>query len=118
MIRRRRILTTWKVGQAWEVFSREQAEVVIKSFRILGLVLAINGTCDDEISVKGIESAYLVEVLKEWERVGLTVIDLEEDAVESDVEEVDEDVLIPRLRCAAATQDVRGLTTWAILLSA
>jgi len=92
MIGRRRILTTWAVGEAWEVFSRERAEVVKKSFRILGLALPIDGTCDDEISVKGIESAYLVEGLKEWERGGLTVIDLEEDGVESDVEEVEEDV--------------------------
>jgi len=84
---------------------------------MLGLALPINGAYDDEISVKGIESAYLVEGFKEWERVGLTVIDLEEDAVESDVEEVDEDVLMPRLRRAAATQDVCGLTTWALLLS-
>jgi len=93
MIGRRRILTTWAVEEAWEVFSRERAEVVKKSFRILGLALPIDGTCDDEISVKGIESAYyLVEGLKEAERGELTVIDLEEDAVESNVEEVDENV--------------------------
>jgi len=81
MIGRRRILTTWAVGEALEVFSREQVEVVKRSFRILGLALPINGTCDNEISVKGIESAYLVEGLKGLERGGLTLIDLEEYAV-------------------------------------
>ncbi|RPA95487.1 hypothetical protein L873DRAFT_1792241 [Choiromyces venosus 120613-1] len=92
MIGRRGILTTWAVGEAWEVFSREQAEVVKKSFRILGLALPINGSCDNEISVKEIESAYLVEGLREWEKGGVAVIDLEEDAVESVEVEIDEDV--------------------------
>ncbi|RPA95463.1 hypothetical protein L873DRAFT_1792226 [Choiromyces venosus 120613-1] len=55
-------------------------------------ILSKGGSCDNEISVKGIESAYLVEGLREWEKEGVAMIDLEEDAVESVEVEVDEDV--------------------------
>lgn len=66
MVGRRRILTTWAVEEAWEIFSQELAEVVRKSFTILGLALPIDGSCDGEISIKGIENAYLQEGLKNW----------------------------------------------------
>ncbi|KAG0129183.1 hypothetical protein HOY82DRAFT_540914 [Tuber indicum] len=68
MIGRRRILTTWAVGEAWEIFTSEQIEVVKKSFHILGLALPIDGTCDQEISIKGLDSTYLQEGIKNWER--------------------------------------------------
>jgi len=82
MVGRRRILTTWAVGEAWEVFSRERVEVVKKSFRILGLALPIDGSCDSEISVKGVENAYLAEGLAKWEIGAKAVIGLEEDREE------------------------------------
>jgi len=66
IVGRRRILTTWAVGEAWEIFSQQRAEVVKKSFRILGLTLHIDVSCDAEISMKGIENAYLHERLKDW----------------------------------------------------
>lgn len=53
MIRPRRVLTAWTVGEAWERFSTTRQAVVQKSFRILGLALPIDGSCDMEISVKG-----------------------------------------------------------------
>ena len=86
---RRRILTTWVVGEAWEVFSRERVEVVKKSFRILGLALPIDGSCDSEISVKGVDNAYLVEGLAKWEVGANVVVDLEEDRQE--LAETDDD---------------------------
>ncbi|KAG0125939.1 hypothetical protein HOY82DRAFT_542769 [Tuber indicum] len=89
MVGRRRILTTWAVGEAWEVFSREQAEVVRKAFRVVELALPINGSCDNELSVKGIEGTYLTEGLKEWGNGGHSVVDSEEDTVE--LAETDED---------------------------
>ena len=38
MVGRRRILTTWAVGEAWEVFCRERMTVVQCSFCAVGLV--------------------------------------------------------------------------------
>jgi len=61
MVGRRKILTTWAVGEAWEVFSRERAEVVKKSACILGLALPIDGRHDSELSVNGVDTTYLVE---------------------------------------------------------
>ena len=78
MVGRRRILTTWAVGEAWEIFSRERAEVVKKSFRVLGLALPIDGSCDGEISIKGIENAYLQEGLKDWMVGGVEDLNSEE----------------------------------------
>jgi len=89
MVGRRRILTTWAVGEAWEVFSRERVEVVKKSFRILGLALPIDGSCDSEISVKGVDNAYLVEGLTKWEVGAKVAVDLEEDRQE--LAETDDD---------------------------
>ena len=92
MVGRRRVLTTWAVGEAWEVFSRERVEVVKKAFRIVGLALPIDGSCDHEISIKGIDGAYLVEGLKHWEIGGNIVVDSEEDAAELTETDEDEDV--------------------------
>jgi len=80
MVGRRRILTTWAVGEAWERFSRDRKEVVKKSFHILGLALPIDGSCDGEISIKGIDSTYLREGLRDWQEGG--VVASEEDSVE------------------------------------
>jgi len=85
MVGRRRILTTWAVGEAWEIFSRERAEVVRKSFRILGLALPIDGSHHGEISIKGIENAYLQEGLKDWSVGGVQNLNSEEDEVSAEV---------------------------------
>ena len=69
MVGRRRIAITWAVGEAWETFSREKAEVVRRSFRVVGLSLPLDGSEDKELSIKGLANDFLVEGLKEW-RIG------------------------------------------------
>lgn len=68
MIGRRRVALTWAVGEAWERFSTERAEVVHRSFRTVGLSLPIDGSEDHEISIKGLANHVLVEGLRDWER--------------------------------------------------
>lgn len=63
---RRRVLTTWAVGEAWERFTNERQDVIRRSFRVIGLSLPIDGSCDEEISIKGIDKTYLIEGLKDW----------------------------------------------------
>jgi len=63
MIRHWRIAATWAVGEAWERFSREKEEVVSRSFYCVGIALPIDGSADAQISIKGIESGYLVQGL-------------------------------------------------------
>ena len=67
----RRILVTHAVAQAWEQFTSSQAskELVISTFRKLGLTLPIDGSCDDELSIKGIDSALLQ--IGDWREGGL-----------------------------------------------
>ena len=50
----RRVLVQKCVAQAWEIFSTEKRDVVVNSFRKVGLSLPIDGSCDNELSVKGI----------------------------------------------------------------
>ena len=54
-----RILVTQAVGEAWDQFSRRYQGLVVETFRKLGLTLLIDSSCDDELSVKGIESCLL-----------------------------------------------------------
>jgi hypothetical protein len=77
MIGRRRILTTWAVGEAWEQFSTKRVEVIQCSFSSVGLSLPIDGHHDHEISIKGLETSVFIEGLKDWRKGGL--IDDEED---------------------------------------
>jgi len=79
MVGRRRILTMWAVGEESEIFSQERSVVVRRYFRILQLALPIDGSCDGEISIKGIENAYLQEGLKDWSVGGVEDFDSEED---------------------------------------
>ena len=93
MVRRRRILTTWAVGEAGEIFTPERAEVIKKSFWILGLALPINGTCDKEISIKGLDCTYLDEGIKDWQIGANLGIDLEDNSIElAEVEDNEEGV--------------------------
>jgi len=56
------------VGDAWEIFNLKNRDVVIRSFRRLGIALPIDGSCDNEISIKGLETTMLMEGLKNWVR--------------------------------------------------
>ena len=58
-IAERRILVTHAVGEAWEKFGQTYQELVVTTFRKLGLTLPINGSCDDELSIKGIDPLLL-----------------------------------------------------------
>ena len=80
MIGRRRVLTTWAVGEAWERFTRDRREVVVRAFRVLGISLPISGACDQEISVKGVDLPFLIDGLQNWREGG----GLEEEEVELD----------------------------------
>jgi len=68
MIGQRRVALTWAVGEAWECFSTECAEVVRRSFCTVGLSLPIDGSEDHYISIKGLANQVLVEGLRDWER--------------------------------------------------
>lgn len=70
-IGRRRVMTTWAVGDAWEQFCKEKEQVIIRSFRAVGLALPIDGGCDTEISIKGLDTADLIVKLKDWHLGGL-----------------------------------------------
>ena len=48
-IAERRILVTQAVGQAWEEFSHTHQELIVTTFRKLGLTLPIDGSYDSEI---------------------------------------------------------------------
>jgi len=63
-----RVMMTQCMGEAWEQFNREKREVVVRGFRCLGISLPIDGSCDDEISIKGLDTTVLAEGLKHWER--------------------------------------------------
>jgi len=63
-----RVMMTKCVGDAWEIFNRKIRDIVIRSFRCLGIALPIDGSCDNEISIKGLETTMLMEGLKNWER--------------------------------------------------
>jgi len=58
-IAERRILVTHAVGEAWEKFNQTYQELVVTTFRKLGLTLPIDGSCDDELSIKGIDPSLL-----------------------------------------------------------
>ena len=63
-----RVMMTKCVGDAWEIFNQKNRDVVIRSFRCLGSALPIDGSCDNEISIKGLNTTILMEGLKNWER--------------------------------------------------
>ena len=54
------------VGEAWEIFNRDGQEVIIKSFRCLGISLPVDGSCDSELSIKVLETSVLSEGIKQW----------------------------------------------------
>jgi len=76
------------VGQACSEFSHKRQELVIKSFRQLGLSLPINGSSDGEISIKELETPPLMNAICAWKSHGMPeAVDLSSDqSSESDEE--------------------------------
>jgi len=66
MVGRRRVAITWAVGEAWEVFARDKANVVRNAFRVVGLALPIDGSEDHRLSIKGLANDILIAGLKDW----------------------------------------------------
>jgi len=52
------------LAPAWQTFCTTRQEVIVSSFRKLGLSLPINGSCDSELSIKGFSPEQLV--LGDW----------------------------------------------------
>jgi hypothetical protein len=65
-IAERRVLVTRAVGEAWDRFCTTHEQLIISIFRKLGLTLPIDGSCDNELSVKGIDSSLLQ--IGDWHR--------------------------------------------------
>ena len=65
-----RVMMTRCVAEAWEIFCRQKRHVVIRSFRCLRIPLSIDGSCDEEISIKGLETLSLITALKKWRTQG------------------------------------------------
>ena len=85
MVGRRRIAATWAVGEAWARFCAEKAEVVRRAFRVVGLALPIDGSADTEISIKGIETDFLIQGLVNCQQEeGGTLVDHENGLGEPD----------------------------------
>ena len=51
----RRILITRWVGEAWELVSNELKESIIRSFRKCGITIALDGSEDNDINIRGLE---------------------------------------------------------------
>jgi len=67
---RRRIMTTWAIGEAWEEFCIEWRQVIIRSFTAVGLSLPIDGSHDcSQLSLKGVDMKRFTEDIQDW-RVG------------------------------------------------
>ena len=67
---RRRIMTTWAIGEAWEEFCIERRQVIIHSFTAVGLSLPIDGSHDrSQLSLKGVDMERFTEDIQDW-RVG------------------------------------------------
>ncbi|KAH0606088.1 uncharacterized protein H6S33_003749 [Morchella sextelata] len=63
----RRILMTWVVAEAWDWLHQERKELIVKSFRQVGISLAIDGSEDSEIKVKGLDNLEIGD----WSEGGL-----------------------------------------------
>lgn len=48
------------LADAWETFCNTKRELIVSSFRKVGLALPIDGSCDEELSIKGISCEDLV----------------------------------------------------------
>lgn len=61
----RRVLVQHCLADAWEIFCTTKRELIVSSFRKVGLALPIDGSCDDELSIKGIPPADLI--IGDWQ---------------------------------------------------
>ena len=67
---RRRIMTTWAIGETWKEFCIERRQVIIRSFTAVGLSLPIDGSHDrSQLSLKGVDMERFTENIQDW-RVG------------------------------------------------
>jgi len=64
------------VGEAWEQFSGKHQGLVVETFGKLGLTLPIDGSSDQELSVKGIDSSLLK--IGDWRRDENTMLNPED----------------------------------------
>ena len=83
----RRILFTKWVGQAWEEVSSDE-EMVVRSFRKVGIALPIDGSEDSAIHIKGLE--------------GYSITDSDDEEVRVSEEEENED---PFASCATSDDE-------------
>lgn len=51
----RGILTTWRVGDAWYEFALEKGDIIRKAFQNIGLSLAVDGSKDNQLDIKGFD---------------------------------------------------------------
>jgi len=65
-----RVMMTHCVARAWEKFCNEHQEVIVWSFRCLGISLPIDGSADVELSIKGLDTSRLITALENWETQG------------------------------------------------
>ena len=65
-VEERRVLVQRCVAEAWEQFCTTRRNVIVDSFRKVGLSLPIDGSCDDELSIKGIDKHLLK--IGDWRR--------------------------------------------------
>lgn len=86
---RRRIFMTHCVAEAWIEFCSKSREIVIQSFCQCGISLPINGGCDGEIKIKGLETVDLMVEVGKWDENAINDI---LDAVEDNNESVDSDL--------------------------
>ncbi|KAA8893330.1 hypothetical protein FN846DRAFT_979530 [Sphaerosporella brunnea] len=89
-----RVLMTRCVGQAWATICQERREVVVKSFRQLGISLPINRSSDGELSIKGLSTGRLITAMMDWKTRGVqtgNAEDSEDSETESEVNDVDDE---------------------------
>jgi len=66
-----RVMMTHCVARAWGKFCQERQEVVVQSFRCLGISLPIDGSKDGELSIKGLDTSRLAISLEQWRTQGV-----------------------------------------------
>ena len=81
---RRRVMTTWAVGEAWDRFCTSRKEVLVRAFSTVGLSLPIDGSRDAELSIKGIDTERLANDLQAWHIGGLEEPSLDDDSSEAE----------------------------------